>query len=73
MGSNKEHHLIGEAHDRTVSTVKRTMHARRNGHLYRSFDGINWELEIDSAGTSVPEGATRVDESEQPYRGKRRN
>jgi hypothetical protein len=60
MGSNKEHNLVGKVHDSAVKAVRRIMHAMRNGHLYRSTDGINWELEEDNTVQPVPEGVTRV-------------
>jgi hypothetical protein len=63
MGSSKEHELIGKLHDRATRKARRIMHAMRNGRLYRSTDGINWDLEDDPNVAPVPEGATRVIEN----------
>jgi hypothetical protein len=63
MGSNKEHNMIGKAHRKAVRAGRRIMHAMRNGHLYRSLDGLNWGLEENPATVGpVPEGATLVTE-----------
>jgi hypothetical protein len=62
MGSSKEHNLIGKMHDKAMRAGVRIMHAMRNGHLYRSTDGINWDLEDDPTIVPVPEGATRITE-----------
>jgi hypothetical protein len=62
MGSSKEHKLIGKMHDKAVKAGIRIMHAMRNGHLYRSADGINWDLEQDQSVEPVPEGVTRITE-----------
>ncbi len=62
MGSSKEHQHIGNLHDRAVRQARHLMHAMRNGHLYRSTDGINWDLEQDPTVTPVPEGVTRITE-----------
>jgi hypothetical protein len=62
MGSSKEHNLIEKMHEQAVRASLRIMHAMRNGRLYRSADGINWNLEEDRAVPPVPEGYTRVTE-----------
>jgi hypothetical protein len=62
MGSSKEHQLVGNLHELAIKKVKRIMHATRNGYLYRSTDGINWNLEDDPNIAPVPEGITRVTE-----------
>jgi hypothetical protein len=62
MGSSKEHQLVGGLHELAMKQVRRIMHAMRNGHLYRSTDGINWHLEEDPNVAPVPEGVTRVTE-----------
>lgn len=45
--------------DEKDKTVK-VFHAMRNGHLYRSTDGVNWELETDPDILIIPEGTSRI-------------
>lgn len=42
------------------SAPHKLYHAMRNGTLYRSTDGVNWEIETDSGIPALPEGASRV-------------
>jgi hypothetical protein len=39
-------------------------HAMRNGKLYRSLDGVTWELETDPNAPVIPEGTSRITSSE---------
>lgn len=38
----------------------KVFYAKRNGKLYRSSDGINWEIEEDESIASIPEGSSRT-------------
>jgi hypothetical protein len=42
------------------------LHARRNGHLYRSTDGVTWLLETDPDILAVEEGTTKVSVTSKP-------
>jgi hypothetical protein len=35
-------------------------HAMRNGTLYRSIDGVNWEIETDPDAPDLAEGTSRM-------------
>jgi hypothetical protein len=39
---------------------RKLYHAMRNGTLYRSIDGVNWEIETDPGAPDLPEGTSRV-------------
>jgi hypothetical protein len=43
-----------------ISKPEKLYHAMRNGTLYRSTDGTNWEIETDPDVPLLPEGSSRV-------------
>lgn len=49
----------GAASEFSEALVK-VFYAKRNGKLYRSADGINWEIEEDESIASIPEGTSRI-------------
>jgi hypothetical protein len=43
-----------------TAAPRKLYHAMRNGTLYRSIDGVNWEIETDPGAPALPEGTSRV-------------
>jgi hypothetical protein len=60
MSSKKESSGNEKPPVQATSTSHKLYHAMRNGTLYRSSDGVNWEIETDPDISSLPEGTSRV-------------
>jgi hypothetical protein len=60
MSSKSDHAEKKGPQPRTKSASKKLYHAMRNGTLYRSGDGVNWEIETDPDVAPLREGASRV-------------
>jgi hypothetical protein len=66
MGRKTKHTIIGAASTDPTRQHATIYHAMRGGNLYRSLDGMNWEIETGSSVPAVPEGTSRVTVIKQP-------
>jgi hypothetical protein len=64
MCATKKHAEESRALPAKSKRSVKVFHAMRNGHLYRSLDGVSWELETDPDVSVIPEGTSRTTLSE---------
>jgi hypothetical protein len=60
MCAKKKNDANGNVKPDRTEKPRKLFHAMRNGILYRSEDGIRWELETDPNVPALPEGTSRV-------------
>jgi len=60
MGSNQKTAEEKGPPPQEISSPHKLYHAMRNGTLYRSSDGVNWEIETDPDAPVLPEGTSKV-------------
>lgn len=60
MCPKKKNDANGNFKHEQFEANQKIFHAMRNGILYRSVDGIRWELETDPDVSVIPEGTSRI-------------
>jgi hypothetical protein len=60
MCAKKKNDPSGGLEPDQAQKIPEVFHAMRNGILYRSKDGIRWELETDPNVLAIPEGTSRI-------------